>query len=95
MNVSREEILHIANLAQLNLNEDEIKKYQENLEEILNNANIINDAPVNDLDITVGANDTKNVFRKDEVKVFEDNEALLKNAPDKELNMFRIPKVIN
>ena len=49
---------------------------------------------VDELDITIGANEAKNVFRKDEVKVFEDNEALLANAVSKELNMFKIPKVI-
>ena len=94
MKVSKEEILHIANLAQLNIEENEIEKYQENLEEILDFANIINEAPVQDLEITVGANESKNVFRKDEVKVFEDNEALLANAPSKEINMFKIPKVL-
>ena len=94
MKVSKEEILHIANLAQLNIDENEIEKYQENLEEILDFANIINEAPVQDLDITIGANQAKNVFRKDEVKVFEDNEALLVNAPSKEMNMFKIPKVL-
>ena len=94
MKVSKEEILHIANLAQLNIEENEIEKYQENLEEILDFANIINEAPVQDLDITIGANQAKNVFRKDEVKVFEDNEALLANAPSKEMNMFKIPKVL-
>ena len=95
MKVSREEILHIANLAQLNLDESEIEKYQENLEDILNFADIVNKAPVDELDITIGANEAKNVFRKDEVKIFEDNEALLQNAVSKEQNMFKIPKVIN
>ena len=46
-------------------------------------------------DITVGANEAKNVFRKDEIDIFEDNEALLKNAVSQELNMFKIPKVIS
>ena len=94
MEVSKEEILHIANLAQLNLDENEIGKYQENLQDILNFANIVNNAPVDDLDITIGANEAKNVFRKDEVKIFEDNEALLANAVNKDQNMFKIPKVI-
>ena len=94
MEVSREEILHIANLAQLNLDENEIGKYQENLQDILNFANIVNNAPVDDLDITIGANEAKNVFRKDEVKIFEDNESLLANAVSKDQNMFKIPKVI-
>ncbi len=94
MQVSKEELLHIANLAQLNLEENEVDKYLENLQDILNFANIVNNAPVDDLDITIGANEAKNVFRKDEVKVFEDNEALLQNAVSKELNMFKIPKVL-
>ena len=58
-------------------------------------ANVVNNAPVDELDITIGANEAKNVFRKDEIKVFKDNEALLQNAPEQENNMFKIPKVIN
>ena len=95
MQVSKEEILHIANLAYLNLEENEIDKYLLNLQDILNFANIVNNAPVENLDITIGANETKNVFRKDEIKIFKDNESLLQNAVTKEQNMFKIPKVIN
>ena len=95
MNVSKEELLHIANLAQLTLKDDEIDNYLANLQDILNFAEVVNNAPVDDLDITIGANEAKNRFRKDEIKVFEDNEALLANAPSKEMNMFKIPKVIN
>ena len=95
MKVSKEELLHIANLAQLELKENEIDKYLGNLEEILDFANIVNNAPVEGLDVTIGANEAKNVFRKDEVKRFEDTEALLQNAESKEQNMFKIPKVIN
>ena len=94
MKVSREEILHIANLADLNLKEEEIDKYILNLQDILNFANIVNNAPVDNLDVTNGVNKNANVFRKDEVKEFEDKEALLSNAPEKERNMFKIPKVI-
>ena len=94
MKISKEEILHIANLADLSIEEQEIEKYALNLQDILNFANIVNNAPVDGLDITIGANEKKNVFRKDEIKAFEDNEALLQNAPSKELNMFKIPKVL-
>lgn len=94
MKVSKEELLHIENLAQLSLGEDEVEKYLENLQDILNFAEVVNNAPVDDLDITIGANEAKNVFRKDEIKIFEDNEALLQNAINPEQNMFKIPKVI-
>ena len=95
MKVSKEEILHIANLAHLNLEDNEIESYILNLQDILNFANIVNSAPVEELDITIGSNEAKNVFRKDEIKVFEDNKSLLQNAPEQEQNMFKIPKVIN
>lgn len=94
MKVSKEEILHIANLARLDLGDYEIDKYLENLDDILNFAEIVNNAPVEGLDITIGANEAKNVFRKDEVKVFGDTDSLLQNAESTEQNMFKIPKVI-
>lgn len=95
MQVSKEEILHIANLAHLTIEENEIDEYLTNLQDILNFSNIVNNAPVENLDITIGANEAQNVFRKDEIEIFEDNESLLQNAVEKELNMFKIPKVIN
>ena len=95
MQVSKEELRHIVKLANLNLKENEEDKYLVNLQDILNFANIVNNAQVDKLDITIGANEAKNVFRKDEIEVFEDNSALLQNAPEQENNMFKIPKVIN
>ncbi len=95
MKVSKEEILHIANLAQLTLEDSEIEEYMLHLQDILNFANIVNNAPVDGLDITIGANEAKNVFRKDEVKRFEDVDSLLQNAPTQDRHMFKIPKVLN
>ena len=95
MQVSKDELLHIANLADITISEDEINQYLINLEEILNFAEVVNKAPIEGLEITIGANERKNIFRKDEVKIFEDNQALLENAISKEQNMFKIPKVIN
>ena len=92
--VSKEEILHIAKLANLNIREDEIDNYINNLQDILNFANVVNNVNTEGLAETIGENDRYNVFRKDEVKVFEDNKALLQNAKEQERNMFKIPKVI-
>lgn len=94
MKVSKEEILHIANLANLNLKEEEIDTYLLNLQEILNFATIVNNAPVEGLTETIGENENYNAFRKDEVVEDSDIEALMANAPEQERNMFKIPKVI-
>lgn len=95
MNVSKEEILHIANLAYLNIEENEVSDYVENLENILNFAEVVNNAPIENLEITVGANALVNVFREDKVEVFNSKEELLLNAPKQQQDMFEIPKVIN
>ena len=95
MMVNKEEILHIANLAQLTLEDNEVEKYMLNLQDILNFANIVNNAQVDGLDVTIGANESKNVFRKDEIKQFDNIEGLLQNAPEQDRHMFKIPKVLN
>ena len=94
MQVSKEELLHIAKLADLNIREEEVDKYILNLQDILNFANIVSKAPIEGLEETVGEKDNYNVFRKDEVKEFENNSGLLQNAPEQERNMFKIPNVL-
>ena len=94
MNISRNEIMHIANLARLNLNEEEIDRYTKDMEEIIEFANIINSIDTENIDEAISASDQVNVFRKDEVKEFEDKEALIKNAPSMDGGMFHLPSVI-
>ena len=94
MQVSKEEILHIAKLAHLNFKDEEVDKNLIYLQDILNFANIVNKASVEGLEETIGTNDSYNVFRKDEIQLFEDNKSLLQNAPEQERNMFKIPKVL-
>ena len=94
MKVSKEELLHIADLADLNLDDSETDNYLDNLQDILDFADIVCTAPVEDLDITIGANETKNVFRKDEVKEFDNIEGLLQNSPSLEQKNFKIQKVV-
>lgn len=92
--VSREELLHIANLAELELKEEDVENYLANLQDILNFADVINNANTEGLNTSTSSNEAKNVFRKDEIKEFEDNKALLQNAPEMSMNMFKVPKVL-
>lgn len=95
MAISKEEIIHIAKLASLNLSDEEIEKYTGDMQGILEFANIINNVNTEGMNETVVANEKCNVLRKDEVKNFENRELLLSNAPSQDEGMFRIPKVIN
>lgn len=94
MQVSKEEILHIAKLANLNLQDEEVDKYQHQLEDILDFADVIKNAPIEGISETIELNDLYNVFRKDEIINFQDREKLLQNAPEQQMGMFKIPKVM-
>lgn len=96
MAINKDEVVHIAKLADLNLSEDEIAKYTKDMQEILEYANMINNVNTDELEETVLVDKEKfNVFRKDEVKEFKNKDLLMENAPSKEDGMFKIPKFIN
>ena len=94
MKVSKEELLHITNLSDLKISEDEIEKYLNNLQDILNYTDVLDEVPIEELGETIGANDNENVFREDKIDEFKNRDGLLENAPELEDDMFRIPKVI-
>ena len=94
MKVSKDEVLHIADLADLNIKDNEVDEYAKNLQDILNFVEVLNKVNTDNVEESIRTIDNVNVFRKDEVKEFDDKESLLQNAPDKEDGMFKIPKVI-
>lgn len=94
MKVEKEELLHIANLARLKIKDDEIDKYLLNLQDILNFSNIVNNANVDELKETIGERNSSNVFRKDETEEFDNIDQMIKNFPEEQENMIRVPKVV-
>ena len=94
MKISKEELLHIAKLSDLEIKENEIDEYLKNLEDILNYTETIDKIDVRKLDETIGATEEFNVFRKDEVKQFDNIDQMMENGPEVDRNMFKIPKVL-
>lgn len=94
MKISKEELLHIAKLSDLEIKENEIEEYLKNLEDILNYTETIDKIDVSKLYETIGATDDYNVFRKDEVKQFDNIDQMMENGPEVDRNMFKIPKVL-
>ena len=94
MKISKEELLHIAKLSDLEIKENEVEEYLKNLEDILNYTETIDKKDVSKLDETIGATEDYNVFRKDEVKQFDNIDQMMENGPEVDRNMFKIPKVL-
>ncbi len=93
--INKEEVKHIANLSMLNLSEEEINKYTNNLQEIVEFANKINELNTDGVEESAYALDAYNVFRKDEVKNSLDRELLLSNAPTSNGEAYSLPSMRN
>ena len=87
-------ILNIDKLSDLEIKENEVEEYLKNLEDILNYTETIDKIDVSKLDETIGATEDYNVFRKDEVKQFDNIDQMMENGPEVDRNMFKIPKVL-
>lgn len=94
MKISEEEVKHIANLARLKFNDEEVQKLTKDLGSMVEFAETLNEVNVEGITPTAHILDIKNVFRKDELKGSYEREELLKNAPSKEAGCISVPKVV-
>ena len=93
--ISKEEVKKVANLARLELNENEINNHAEQLEKILDYIVQLDKIDTDDVPCTTRAIEVINVFRKDENKNSDLNEELLELGPSREDQYFKVPRIIN
>lgn len=94
MKITKELILHIAELAHLKLREDEIKKFQKDLNQILEYVDKLNELDTENVEPLSHPLPLINVMREDKLKSSIEREEALKNAPDSTEEFFKVPKVI-
>ena len=90
--LTKEEVLHVANLARINVSEEDIEKYKIQLKQILNEIERINEVNADD-DILISPTSNKNVYRED--IGIDENIDVLKNAPKKSGNYIEIKRFVN
>ncbi len=94
MRLTIEEVEHIARLARLKLTPEELQKYTEELGlivEYFDQLREIDTTGITPRDQFITA---ENVFREDKVRPSLPREQALANAPDRDEEFFRVPKVI-
>ncbi|OEH85182.1 asparaginyl/glutamyl-tRNA amidotransferase subunit C [Desulfuribacillus stibiiarsenatis] len=94
MSITIKEVEHVANLARLQLSEQEQEKFTGQLNSILHLAEKINELSTDDVEPTSHVLDIKNVMRKDEVVPSLPREEALRNAPSNEDGHFKVPPII-
>jgi aspartyl-tRNA(Asn)/glutamyl-tRNA(Gln) amidotransferase subunit C len=95
MKINRELLDKIAHLARLELNEKDAEKMMQDMTAIIDWMEKLNEINTDGVEPLTTMSHEINALREDEVKPHLDHTAALKNAPKKDLDYFRVPKVLD
>ncbi len=91
MSISREQVLHVARLARLEIPEDELESVREQLGAILEAVSKVSELDLADVPPTSHPLDIVNVWGEDEPRPSLRRDDALANAPDPADGAFRVP----
>jgi aspartyl-tRNA(Asn)/glutamyl-tRNA(Gln) amidotransferase subunit C len=91
MAITREQVLHVARLARLDLSEAEVARLQAELSAILEAVSKVSELDLDDVPPTSHPLDLVNVLRPDEPRPSLPLEDVFANAPEREGDAFRVP----
>jgi aspartyl-tRNA(Asn)/glutamyl-tRNA(Gln) amidotransferase subunit C len=90
-NISREQLLHVASLARLELREEELERLEAQLNDILAAVSKVSELDLSDVPPTSHPLDLVNVWDADEPYPCLTVEEALANAPEREGDYFKVP----
>lgn len=94
-NLDREKVLHVASLAKLRIEEDEIPKYVKELKDLMAEVDRIQDVQIEDDEILICPTENKNVYNDDTIGSMLTREEILKNANKKYGSYIAVTRALN
>jgi len=95
MRLTRDQVLHVAELAKLKLTDAEVDLFQEQLSAILEYVDRLEELDTESISPTAGVLPLRNVMRPDRVRPSYPRQAMLENAPDTEDGFVRVKAVLD
>lgn len=95
MKITDETVDHIAHLARLEFEGDKRDAIREDMERIINFMEKLQEVDTENVEPLIFMSHEVNRLREDELKPMVSQEDALKNAPKKDSDYFRIPKVLD
>jgi aspartyl-tRNA(Asn)/glutamyl-tRNA(Gln) amidotransferase subunit C len=89
--ITRDEVLHVARLARLELTDDEVGKFQEQLSDILEAVSKVAELDLSDVPPTAHPLEIANAWAEDVPRPCLTLDEVFANAPDREDDHFRTP----
>ncbi|HXG30457.1 MAG TPA: Asp-tRNA(Asn)/Glu-tRNA(Gln) amidotransferase subunit GatC [Thermodesulfobacteriota bacterium] len=94
MKISKETVLHVAELARLEFKEEELERFTEQLGNILEHIEELNGLDTSGVEPTFHVLGISTPLREDTVKPWLSSDEALENAPHREGGFFAVPKFI-
>ena len=94
MEISREDVKHIALLARLGMDENEVEKFRQQISNILDNFDILKQVDTEGVPPTAQSITLQNVVSEDKVSTSLPMEDVLANAPQREADFFKVRAVM-
>ena len=91
MAITREEVLHVAKLARLELTDDEVERLTEQLGAILEAVSKVSELDLSDVPPTSHPLEVVNAWAPDEPRPSLSLEEVFANAPAREGDLFKVP----
>ena len=92
--INKEQVKKVAELARIDLTEDQLKHHAFQLEKIIDYINQLDKIDTTDIPCTTRAIEVVNVFREDNHIGSDIKEELLNIAPSRMDDFFKVPKII-
>ena len=89
--ITKDEVLHVARLARLELSDDEVVKFQEQLSDILEAVSKVSELDLSDVPPTAHPLQIANAWAEDEPRPCLTLDEAFANAPDRDDDYFRTP----
>ena len=89
------DVRYVANLARINLSDEEVARFGGQLEDIMKHIEKLSEVNIEGIAPSAHANDLSNRVRADIPVPSLPPEGFLQNAPDQANNQLRVPKVVD
>jgi aspartyl-tRNA(Asn)/glutamyl-tRNA(Gln) amidotransferase subunit C len=89
--ITRDEVLHVARLARLELSDDEVGRLQEQLSDILEAVSKVSELDLSDVPPTAHPLEIANAWAEDVARPCLTLDEVFANAPDRDDDFFKVP----
>jgi aspartyl-tRNA(Asn)/glutamyl-tRNA(Gln) amidotransferase subunit C len=94
MKIGVKDVEYVARLARLTVSDEEKSEFAVQLNDILTYMDKLNELNTKDVEATSHVVPVKNVLRSDEVRQSLPREPSLGNAPEREKDFYKVPRII-